>query len=73
MLKEDGQMQSTHTYGLMPLEQQMIVEIMHQQMKMTHVQCQNSVTQQVCQKLKINIILDVLHMFLERDFRITRK
>jgi len=38
MLKGDGQMQSTHTYGLMPSEQQMIVEIMHQQMKMTHVQ-----------------------------------
>jgi len=47
-------------------EQQMIVGIMHQQMKMTHVQCQNSVTQQVCQKFKTNIILDFLYMYLER-------
>jgi len=54
-------MQSTHTYGFMPSEQQMIVEIMRQRMKITHVQCQDSVTQQVCQQFKTNIILDVLH------------
>jgi hypothetical protein len=42
-------------------------------MLMTHVQCQNSVTQQVCQKSNINIILDVLHMYLERNYRITRR
>jgi hypothetical protein len=35
MHKEDGQMLLTHTYGPMPPEQQMIVETMHQQMKMT--------------------------------------
>jgi len=52
MLKEDGQMQLTHIYGLMPSEQQMIVEIMHQKTKMTHVQWQDSVTQQVCQNSK---------------------
>jgi len=73
MLKEDDQMQLTHIYGLMPSEQPMIVETMHQQMKMTHVQCQNSVTQQVCQQFKINIILDAQHTYLERNFKITRK
>jgi hypothetical protein len=66
MLREDGQMQLTHIYGLMQSEQQMIVGIMHQQMKMIHVQCRNSVTQQVCQKFKTNIILDFLYMYLER-------
>jgi hypothetical protein len=73
MLKEDDQMQSIHIYGLMPSEQQTIVEIMHQQMKMTHVQCQDSVTQQVCQQFKINIILDALRTYLERNFKITRR
>jgi hypothetical protein len=52
MLREDGQMHLTHIYGLMQSEQQMIVGIMHQQMKTTHVQCQNSVTQQVCKSSK---------------------
>ena len=41
MLREDGRMQLTHIYGLMQLEQQMIVEIMHQQMKMMPVPCQD--------------------------------
>jgi len=62
-----------HTYGLMPSEQQMIVETMHQQMRMTHVQCQDSVRQQVCQQSRTNITLDVLHMCLKRSFKITRK
>jgi hypothetical protein len=73
MHKEDGKMQSTHIYKLMPSKQQMIVEIMHQQWKMTHAQCQDSVTQQVCQQFKTNIILDVLHMYLNRNFKITRR
>jgi hypothetical protein len=73
MLREDGQMQLTHIYGLMQSEQQMIVGIMHQQTRMTHAQYQNSVTQQVCQKFKTNNILDVLHMYLERNYRITKR
>ena len=73
MLREDGQMQLTHIYGLMQSEQQMIVGIMHQQTKMTHVQCQDSVTQQVCQQFKINIILDAIHMYLEGNFKITKR
>ncbi len=72
MLREDGQMQLTHIYGLMQLEQQMIVGIMHQRTKMTHVQCQKSVTQQVCQKFRTNIILDVQHMYLERNYKIRK-
>jgi transposase InsO family protein len=62
----------THIYGLKS-DQQMIVGIMHQQTKMTHVQCQNTVTQQVCQKFKTNMISDVLHMYLERNYRIKRR
>ena len=46
---------------------------MHQQTRMTHVQCQNSVTRQVCQQFKTNIILDILLMCLRRNFRITRR
>jgi hypothetical protein len=66
-------MQLIHIYGLMQSEQQMIVGIMHQGMKMKHVQCQNSVTQQVCQKFKTNIILDVQHTYLERNYKITKR
>ena len=73
MLKENGLMQLTHIYGLMPSKQQVIVEIMHQQWKMTHAQCQDSVTQQVCQQFKTNIILDVLHMYLKRNYKITKR
>ena len=73
MLREDGQMQLTHIYGLLQSEQQMIVGIMHQQTKMKHAQCQNSVTQQVCQKFKTNIILDVQPMYLERNYKITKR
>jgi hypothetical protein len=73
MLREDGQMQSTHIYGLMQSEQQIVVGIMHQQTKMTHVQCQNFVTQQVCRKFRTNIILDVQHMYLERNYKITKR
>jgi hypothetical protein len=46
---------------------------MHQQTRMTHVQCQDSVTQQVCQQSRTNIILDILLMCLRRNFRITRR
>ena len=73
MLKEDGRMQLTHIYGLMQSEQQMTVGIMHQQTKMTHVQCQDSVTQPVCRMFKTNIILDVQPMYLERNYKITRR
>jgi hypothetical protein len=73
MPKEDDQMQLTHTYGCMQLGQQMTVGTIHQQTKMTHVQCQNSVTQLVCQRFKINIILDVQLMYLERNYKITRR
>jgi hypothetical protein len=41
----------------------MIVEIMHQQMNMSNVQCQDSVLQAIHQVHRTNIILDVLHMF----------
>jgi hypothetical protein len=60
MHKEDGQMQSTLIYGLMPSGQQMTVEIMHQQMRMTPIPCQDFVQLVVCQQSKTNTILDVL-------------
>jgi len=63
MHKEDGQMQLTLIYGPMPSEQQMIVEIMHQQMKMTSVPCQDFVQPVAYQQSKINTILDVQHMY----------
>jgi hypothetical protein len=63
MHKEDGQMQLTLTYGLMPSEQQMIVEIMHQQMKMTPVLCQDFLQLVACLQSKTNTILDVQLMF----------
>ena len=63
MHKEDGQMQLTLTYGLMPSEQQMTVEIMHQEMKRTPVPCQDFVPPVVYQQFKINIILDVQLMY----------
>jgi hypothetical protein len=55
MHKEDGQMQF---YGLMPSEQQMIVEIIHQQMKMMPVLCQDFVQPAVYQQCRTNTILD---------------
>ena len=58
MHKEDGQMQLTHICGPMPLELQMIVEIMHQQTKMTPVPCQDFVLTVVYQQSRTNIILD---------------
>ena len=63
MHNEDGQIQLTLTYGLMPLEQQMIVEIMHQQMKMTPVPCQDFVQLVVYLQFKTNTTLDVQLMF----------
>jgi hypothetical protein len=63
MHKEDGQMQLTLIYGLMPSEQQMIVETIHQQMKMTPAPCQDFVQPAVYQQSRINTILDVQLMF----------
>jgi len=56
-------MQLTLIYGLMPSEQQMIVEIIHQQMKMTPVPSQDFVQPAVYQHSRTNIILDVQLMF----------
>jgi hypothetical protein len=63
MRKKDGHMQLTLIYGLMPSEQQMIVEIIHQQMKMTPVPSQDFVQPAVYQHSRTNIILDVQLMF----------
>jgi hypothetical protein len=59
MHKEDGQMQLTLIYGLLPPEQQMMVEIIHQQMKMMPVPCQAFVQPAVYQQSRTNTILDV--------------
>jgi len=59
MHKEDGQMQLTLTYGLMPSEQQMIVEIIHQQMEMMPVPCQDFVQPAVYHQSRTSTILDV--------------
>jgi hypothetical protein len=59
MHKDDGQMQLTLIYGLMPSEWQMIVEIIHQQIKMMPVPCQVFVQPAVCQQSRTNTILDV--------------
>jgi len=63
MHKEDGQMQLTPIYGLMPSEQQMTVGAIHQQMKMTPVPCQGFLQPAVYQQFKTNTILDVQLMF----------
>jgi hypothetical protein len=63
MHKEDGQMQLTPIYGLMPSEQQMIVGIIHQQMKMMPVPCQGFVQPAVYQQSTTNTTLDVQLMF----------
>jgi hypothetical protein len=57
-----GQMQLTHTCGLMPSGQQTIAGIMHQPMSMTLAQCQGFVQPVVYQQSKISITLDVQHM-----------
>jgi hypothetical protein len=59
----EGQIQLTLTYGPMPSEQQMIVEIIHQQMKMMPVPCQGFVQPAVYQQSRTNIIYDVQLMF----------
>jgi hypothetical protein len=56
-------MQLTLPYGLMPSELQMIVDIMHQQMKIIPVPCQDFVQLAACLQSKINTILDVQLMF----------
>jgi hypothetical protein len=63
MHNEDGQIQLTLTYGLMASEQQMIVEIMRQQMKMTPVPCCDFVQLVVYLQSKTSTILDVQLMF----------
>jgi hypothetical protein len=63
MHKEDGQMQLALTYGLMPSEQQMVVETINQQMKMMPVPCKDSVQPVVCQQSRTSTNLDVQLMF----------
>jgi hypothetical protein len=55
-------MLKTHIYGLMPSEQQMIAETIHQQIHKTFAQFQDSVRLPVYQAFRINTALDVLHM-----------
>jgi hypothetical protein len=60
MHKGGGQMQLTLTYGLMPSEQQMIVEkIIHQQMRMMPVPYQDFVQPEVHQQSRTSTNLDV--------------
>jgi hypothetical protein len=47
------------TYGLKPLEQQMIVEIIHQQMKMMPVPCEDFVQPAMYQQSRTSTILDI--------------
>jgi hypothetical protein len=63
MHKEDGQMQLTLIYGPMPSGQQTIVGIIHQQMRVTLVQCQDFVQPAVYLQFRISIALDVQLMY----------
>jgi hypothetical protein len=73
MHKEDGQMQSTATYGPMQSEQQMIEETMHQPIRMMNVPSLDSVAQREYQPLRTNITLDVQYMFYNRRSKMVGK
>ncbi len=66
-------MLKTHIDGLMPSEQQMIAETIHQQIHKTFAQFQDSVRLPVYQAFRINTALDVLHMSWSKNYKIRRK
>ncbi len=73
MHKEDGQMRLTATFRLMQSEQQMIVETIHRPVKMMNAPYLDSVEPRRYQPLRINITLDVQHMFYNRKSKMVGK